>query len=174
MIFSIGNKTSGDRKSRQIVGFQFLCDRPLAPPFEDVHSTVSSDVRDGADEGGALVLFVLHAIEKIFNPFLIARVTPRAPSSRMDSQFVLQCIDDDARIVGDRRDFRPLEVELCFLDGILREGRSRLVRNFLDLQVARGHDRHRQSGERLADLDHFAAVRGAEEEVGHGQIVAGL
>ena len=155
---SIWSKACADRKPGQIVRFECFCDDAVACSFEEKFFSCFIDKCEDADEAGALVFFFLHAVQKKFNPLLVRRLRSRAPASRVDSEFLFQCFDDDSGIIGQRGDFGPIEIEMCFLDRIRLECISFFMRCFRDADVGRGEDLYVQTIQCLLDLDDLAFV----------------
>ena len=125
------------------------------------------DVTEDTDEARAFIFFMSHAIQKILDPFLIRSFWSRAPATRVDPKFSLQCFHDDAGIVGEGGQSRSLEIEARFLDRICFEGVAGFVRRVVDVsQIQRRHDLNPKILQTFLDLDRFPAIGRADEQWG--------
>lgn len=108
-IEAVGLKACRDGKSWKVVSSERFCDDALAGSFEEVFRAACFDEAETADEACALIFLRTHAPQEVTDPFLIARFRTCSPATGEDTKFILESVDDDARIVCEGRQIAGTE-----------------------------------------------------------------
>src|SRR5205823_1852202 len=107
--------------------------------------------------------------ERVVRRLALSSAVQLRPARREHARRSLQRIDLEPRVLGERRQVRPLREVTGLRHRVLAEARPllqlALLREPLEKLVRRKHELEREPGERLADLPRFAVVPSRNEQL---------